>query len=123
MGTTYEIKLVVADQGDSAFDSAIFLEAGSFNIGGDLGPDQTIANGNPGCLGTPITLDAQLNNTGLTFTWYKDGVIIPGAYYSTLDVTTDGTYKFTAMVGVQPQTRWLSNLLFPQSLINLQKIF
>ena len=99
MGTTYEIKLVVADQGDSAYDSAIFLEAGSFNIGGDLGPDQTIANGNPGCVGTPITLDAQLNNTGLTFTWYKNGVIIPGAYYSTLDVTMDGTYKFTASSG------------------------
>lgn len=99
IGATYEIKLVVADQGDSAFDSAIFLEAGSFNIGGDLGPDQTIANGNPGCVGTPITLDAQLNNTGLTFTWYKDGVVIPGAYNSTLDVTTDGTYKFTASSG------------------------
>ncbi len=99
IGATYEIKLVVADQGDSAYDSAIFLEAGSFNIGGDLGLDQTIANGNPGCVGTPITLDAQLSNTGLTFTWYKDGVIIPGAYNSTLDVTTDGTYKFTASSG------------------------
>ena len=98
-GVTYEIKLVVADQGDSILDSAIFLEAGSFNIGGDLGPDRTIANGNPGCVGTAITLDAQLSNTGLTFTWYKDGVIIPGAYYSTLDVTTDGTYKFTASSG------------------------
>src|SRR5690606_40896556 len=29
----YEIKLVVADQGDYAWDSAIFIEAGSFNIG------------------------------------------------------------------------------------------
>ena len=53
-GVTYEIKLVVADQGDSAWDSAIFIDGGSFNIGGNLGIDHTIVNGNPGCLGTDI---------------------------------------------------------------------
>ena len=53
-GVTYEIKLVVADQGDYAWDSAIFIDGGSFNIGGNLGIDHTIVNGNPGCLGTDI---------------------------------------------------------------------
>lgn len=33
MNTVYHIKLVVADRNDSVFDSAIFLEGGSFNIG------------------------------------------------------------------------------------------
>ena len=95
-GKTYEIKLVVADQGDDEYDSAIFLEAGSFDLGGDLGPDQTIANGNPGCDGSTITLDAKLTTTNMTFKWYKNNVLISGATNSTLDVTAGGTYKFIA---------------------------
>ncbi len=43
----YHIKLVIADANngqigggfDSLFDSAVFLEAGSFNLGFDLGDD------------------------------------------------------------------------------------
>ena len=70
----YEMKLVVADQGDYFFDSAIFLEAGSFNIGSDLGLDRTIASGNPGCSGTPIELDATIPIADATYKWFKDGV-------------------------------------------------
>ncbi|MDC0380914.1 T9SS type B sorting domain-containing protein [Flavobacteriaceae bacterium] len=95
-GKTYEIKLVVADHLDSIWDSAIFLEAGSFDLGGDLGPDQTITNGNPGCDGSTITLDAKLTTTNMTFKWYKNNVLISGATNSTLDVTAGGTYKFIA---------------------------
>ncbi len=98
-GKTYEIKLVVADQGDQIWDSAIFLEAGSFDLGGDLGDDQTIANGNPGCKGTPITLDPKLVNPNLTFKWFKNNVLIPGATASKLQVETNGTYKFEAVTG------------------------
>ena len=97
-GVTYEIKLVVADQGDSEWDSAIFIEGGSFNIGGDLGVDRLIVNGNPGCDETPITLDANLSVTGTTFEWFKDGALIAGETSSTLDVSTDGTYSFKAVL-------------------------
>jgi gliding motility-associated-like protein len=93
-GVTYEIKLVVADQGDDAWDSAIFIEGGSFNIGGDLGVDRLIEKGNPGCIGTPITLDANLTNSGVTFKWFKNGTVIAGETNSTLEVSTDGTYSF-----------------------------
>lgn len=93
-GVTYEIKLVVADQGDNAWDSAIFIEGGSFNIGGDLGVDRLIVDGNPGCIGTPITLDANLTISGVTFEWFKNGTVITGETNSTLDVSTDGTYSF-----------------------------
>jgi len=93
-GVTYEIKLVVADQGDNAWDSAIFIEGGSFNIGGDLGVDRLIVDGNPGCIGTPITLDANLTISGVTFEWFKNGTVIAGETNSTLDVSTDGTYSF-----------------------------
>ena len=95
-GAIYEIKLVVADQGDSRFDSAIFLEGGSFNIGGDLGEDYKISTNNPGCSGTSIELDANLSVAGATFKWYKNGVEIEDETGSTLNVTTDGTYSFEA---------------------------
>lgn len=88
--TAYEIKLVVADQGDSIWDSAIFLEAGSFNLGGDLGDDVTIASGNADCSGASITLDTSAPSA--THTWYKDGVVIPGETGSTIDVVEAATY-------------------------------
>lgn len=49
LGNTYTIKLVVADNGDAAFDTAIFLEAGSFSLGAGLGDDLTVENGNALC--------------------------------------------------------------------------
>ncbi len=91
--TIYEIKIVVADQGDSAWDSAIFLEAGSFNIGGNLGPDRIIKSGNPGCSGKPLELDATLTISGTTYKWFKDGVEIVGETNPVYNVTTDGVYS------------------------------
>ena len=95
-GVTYEIKLVVADQRDDAWDSAIFIEGGSFNIGGDLGNDHLIVTGNPGCQGTAITLNTNISVAGATFKWFKDGVEISGETNATLQVFTDGTYGFKA---------------------------
>lgn len=47
--TTYHIKLVIGDENDTQFDSAIFIAGGSFNIGKNLGPDRVVSNGNPIC--------------------------------------------------------------------------
>lgn len=88
----YEIKLVVADEGDQQYDTAIFIEAGSFNIGLDLGQDLTIAGGNSACSAETLTLDTLIPTTTGTHTWYKDGVEITGETNSTLDVTEDGEY-------------------------------
>uniref|UniRef100_UPI002631B2E6 choice-of-anchor L domain-containing protein n=1 Tax=Winogradskyella sp. TaxID=1883156 RepID=UPI002631B2E6 len=89
--TTYEIKLVAADEGDSVWDSAIFLEAGSFNLGGELGDDITIAAGNAACGGSTITLDTEAS-TG-THTWFFNGVEVPGETGQTLDIDQPGTYS------------------------------
>lgn len=91
VGTTYEIKLVVADVGDNLFDTAIFIEAGSFNLGGDLGDDITLANGNAECGGLDITLDTQAPDAD--HTWFFNGVEIAGETSSTLIVSEEGTYS------------------------------
>ncbi|WP_047548139.1 T9SS C-terminal target domain-containing protein [Psychroserpens sp. Hel_I_66] len=89
-GDTYHIKLVVADASDTALDSGVFLKAGSFDLGGDLGDDITIAAGNAECEGQTIVLDTQTPTAN--HVWYKDGVVIPGETGSTLNVTESGIY-------------------------------
>ncbi|SHG67764.1 choice-of-anchor L domain-containing protein [Winogradskyella jejuensis] len=94
---TYEIKLVVADgflgAADATFDSAIFIEAGSFNLGGDLGDDITLAAGTAPCgVLEDVTLDTQAPDA--THTWYFNGMPIAGAGDGpTLTVTEAGTYS------------------------------
>ncbi|MEM5566719.1 choice-of-anchor L domain-containing protein, partial [Psychroserpens sp. AS72] len=89
-GDTYHIKLVVADASDASLDSGVFLKAGSFDLGGDLGDDITIAAGTAECDGEVIVLDTQTPTAA--HVWYKDGVIIPGETGSTLNVTESGVY-------------------------------
>ena len=80
----YHIKLVIADANigqpgepaDSTYDSAVFLEAGSFNLGFDLGDDFLIANNTAVC-GNELTLTA--NTVATSYQWLKDGAIIAGA--------------------------------------------
>jgi len=45
-GQTYHIKLAIADVSDTAWDSAVFLKEGSFNVGGSL--IESVAVTNPG---------------------------------------------------------------------------
>ncbi|TYA57299.1 T9SS type B sorting domain-containing protein [Formosa maritima] len=95
----YEIKLVVADQGDSAYDSAIFLEAGSFNIGLELGEDLTLAGGNPACSNDTYILDTQIPTSLASHVWYLNGIEIIGETNSTLDVFSEGTYSVVVDYG------------------------
>ena len=96
---TYHIKLVIADANngqlgfpaDSTYDSAVFLEAGSFNLGFDLGDDFLTANNTAVC-GNELTLTANIVAT--SYQWLKDGVIIPGATNQTYTANLgDGTYS------------------------------
>ncbi|WP_353776810.1 choice-of-anchor L domain-containing protein, partial [Winogradskyella sp. 3972H.M.0a.05] len=90
-GENYNIKLVIADASDTALDSGVFLKAGSFDLGGDLGDDITIMAGTAECDGTPILLNTGV--VGAVHTWYKDGVEITGETDESLVVTEEGTYS------------------------------
>lgn len=91
-GRSYEIKLVVADQRDGEWDSAIFIEAGSFNLGVDLGGDKTINAGNAVCEADSLLLDTKAANA--EHTWFFNDVEIPGAGdRQFLTVTESGLYR------------------------------
>lgn len=98
-GTTYHIKLVIADGknelGDTNRyqDSAVFLKAGSFSSKMDLGPDRLLATNNPICFGESYTIDTKLpSSLGYTYKWFKDNVAFTNNS-SSFTVTSPGIYK------------------------------
>lgn len=90
-GTTYHIKLVIADETNPQYDSAIFLGANSFNIGANLGTDKLIATNNPICEGNTYDLDATLPGLN-SYLWYKNGVST-GITTPIYTVRESGVYK------------------------------
>jgi hypothetical protein len=91
-GKTYHIKLVIADDKEEYYDSAVFLEAGSFSSKINLGEDRLLANNNPVCYGENLILDTQLPATN-TYKWYKDNIEIPLETGPTYQVIASGNYK------------------------------
>jgi gliding motility-associated-like protein len=90
-GKSYHIKLVIANDKNEYYDSAVFLKAGSFSPKIDLGPDR-LASSNPICFGESYTIDTQLP-AAYDFKWFKDGVLLPTAKSPSLAITDNGTYK------------------------------
>lgn len=82
--TAYTLKLVIADYGDTDYDSSVFISGGSFTNSLNLGSDQTI------CAGNSFLLDTQLDAT-YTYQWFQDGNPV-GGNTSTYTVTGPGTY-------------------------------
>ncbi len=100
-GVSYHFKMVLSDFRDTAFDSAVFIEGGSFDIGIQLvdGSGAVLPSSLNVCDNAPQTLVAQVSNvTGLTYQWFKDGVAIPGATSGTYIATAPGVYEVKVMV-------------------------
>ena len=81
----YHIKLIIADQTDENFDSAVFIQGNSFNATVNLGPDiSTCADS--------ITLNGNIENPLASYAWYNNDVLLPTETSDNLTVTNSGNY-------------------------------
>lgn len=93
----YHIKLVIADQKDPFYDSAVFIEGNSFNATVNLGPDIFTC-------ATSTTLNGSIDNPLATYKWFRNGTLIDGATTPTLTVNQSGNYKVRASVKLNNKT-------------------
>ena len=82
----YNIKLIIADQTDRNFDSAVFIEGNSFTNSVSLGEDISTCDAS-------TTLNANTNNPQASYVWYLNDVVIVGETASSLFVDASGVYK------------------------------
>ncbi|TXE07083.1 T9SS type B sorting domain-containing protein [Seonamhaeicola algicola] len=86
----YHVKLIIADQRDGTFDSAVFIEGNSFEIL-DLGEDiETCASS--------VILDADIENASATYRWFLNNTEIAGETNPTLNAIQDGNYRVEVSV-------------------------
>ncbi|OYX26314.1 MAG: hypothetical protein B7Z06_05860 [Flavobacteriales bacterium 32-35-8] len=92
----YHIKLVIADQSDQTFDSAVFIEGDSFNIL-DLGEDIATC-------ASSVVLDADIQNPSATYRWFLNNNEIIGQVNPTLYAVQNGTYRAEVSVPLGANT-------------------
>lgn len=93
----YHIKLVIADQTDENFDSAVFIEGNSFNATVDLGQDITTC-------AEDIFLSADTQNNLATYSWFLNGNLITGETNPDLVVTSSGSYTVQISIPINNTT-------------------
>ena len=106
-GEEYHIKLVIADEGrnaNSQYDSAVFLEAGSFTGNIDLIPAIETDDSAIICNGSNVTIQpknpaSDINDSGAEYYWYKDNVSL-GLPLNQTSYTTNvpGDYRLEVML-------------------------
>jgi gliding motility-associated-like protein len=105
--TIYHLKMVIADQSSfdpTAYDSAIFIEAGSLQAEVDLGPDLSP------CQDT--TLNADIGNNLATFKWFRNHTELTGQNNSTILADTTGNYRVEISVPLPGSTCIISDEVY-----------
>lgn len=98
-GATYHIKLVIADEGNYRYDSAIFLGGGSFKIETDLGSSKLLSDGTALCQGEALTLTAT-NPTAISYKWFKNGIPQTGANTDQFAISVNENATYSVEVGL-----------------------
>lgn len=91
-GNSYHIKLVIADDENIRFDSAVFLKAGSFVSKIDLGADRLLSTNNGFCFGETFVIDTELPSS-YTYKWFRDDILIDSETSPSYTVADAGIYK------------------------------
>ncbi|WP_375239412.1 choice-of-anchor L domain-containing protein [Aurantibacter sp.] len=89
---TYHVKLVIADEQNYRYDSAVFLEAGSFKLTTDLGPDKLLSNLTALCGTETLTVNATQSNA-ISYQWKKNGADLLGQINPEYTITDQGFYE------------------------------
>lgn len=127
-GHQYHIKLVIADEGNYRYDSAIFLKGSSFNIGVDLGDDRIFANNNAVCYNESLVLDGT-SVGAMSYQWNFGSTPIPGETGATLSFNPpytnaqNGTYSLTTIYSPTCTTTAAIDLDFAPQLITGQTTY
>ncbi|WP_339753991.1 choice-of-anchor L domain-containing protein [uncultured Winogradskyella sp.] len=82
----YQIKLVIADQADKNYDSAVFIEGNSFNASVNLGEDLTTCASN-------VIINGDIQNPQATYSWFFNGGLIPAATQPLFNAVQTGNYR------------------------------
>lgn len=95
-GHTYHLKMAIGDWGDSILDAAVFIDAGSFNMGNPDSGEITLeaSNGNVLCNGEETTISIDLDSN-YTFEWAKDGIVITDEDTNAITVGEAGIYTLS----------------------------
>ena len=103
--TSYTIKLIIADSRFSDFDSAVFIEANSFDNTVNLGDDISTCN-------TSAQLDATVDNPSATYEWSVNGTNLPGfSNMPIIDVTQTETYQVDVSIPLNGSTCTFSDTI------------
>lgn len=99
-GQTYHIKMVLADYQDSAYDSGVFLEAGSFDIGVQLldSSGAALPASINVCDNAPQTFTASTQIPNASYQWLLNNNPIPGATSASYTATQPGVYTVQVLI-------------------------